>query len=67
MTKTDRRLLLAVRSANYWHAVAQRRIRLAVLTFVLGLVLGFVFHIVIAAPPVWIDDVTAAAAQCGAL
>lgn len=53
--------------AAYWQEVAHRRVRLAVLAFVLGLVLGFVFHMVIAAPPVWIGEVTAAAAQCGAL
>ena len=54
----------ALRQAAYWQDVARRRIRLAALALVLGLVLGFIFHMVIAAPPVWIDDVTTA---CGAL
>lgn len=57
----------ALRQAAYWHAVAQRRIRLVVLAVALGLAAGFILHMVIAAPPVWIDDVTAAAAQCGTL
>ena len=57
----------ALRQAAYWQDVAHRRLRFSALTALLGAAAGFVLHMIVAMPPVWIDDVTAAAAQCGAL
>ncbi|MDU0478358.1 hypothetical protein QVA66_03780 [Staphylococcus chromogenes] len=46
----------AVRQAAYWRDIADRRLRLVFMAVAIGLVLGFVFHAIVAAPPVWIDQ-----------
>lgn len=57
-----------MREADYWKDIANRRFRLAALTLLLGTVLGFIFHLLIAIPPVWMDDIaTTTTAHCEAL
>ena len=55
------------RRAAYWQDVANRRFRLAALTLLLGTVLGFIFHMLVAMPPVWMDDVATTTTHCEAL
>lgn len=48
-----------LRSAAYWQDVANKRLRLAWATGLLGAAAGFILHVIVAAPPVWIDQVGA--------
>lgn len=56
-----------MREAAYWKDIAARRFRLAALTLLLGTVLGFIFHMLMAMPPVWMDDIASTTAHCEAL
>lgn len=53
-----------LREAIYWHEIAHRRLRLAVLAFAIGLIIGFITYMIVAMPPVWIDTLPADA-YCG--
>ena len=57
-----------MRKAAYWKDIANRRFRLAALALLLGTVLGFILHMLMAMPPVWMDDMpTTTTAHCEAL
>lgn len=57
-----------MRKAAYWKDIAARRFRLAALTLLFGTVLGFIFHMLMAMPPVWLDDIaTTTTTHCEAL
>lgn len=57
-----------MRKAAYWKDIANRRFRLAALTLLLGTVLGFILHMLMAVPPVWMDDMpTTTTTHCEAL
>lgn len=56
-----------LRRAEHWHDIAERRVRLAWAALALGIIIGIIAQMIIATPPVWIDDITAAATQCRAL
>lgn len=43
-------------STEYWRAVAMRR---SIAAAIIGLTAGFLLHMTIAAPPVWIDQIGA--------
>ena len=55
-----------MREAAYWKDIADRRFRLAALTLLLGVVLGFIFHVLMAMPPVWMDDIATTPTHCEA-
>lgn len=56
-----------MREAAYWKDIAARRFRLAALTLLLGVILGFIFHMLMAIPPVWMDDIAVTTEHCEAL